>query len=157
MLAWVMNLGFAAGESGAPPVVVAQETFTGGFFVAFDREVARRRKRLKELEEREEETERIQAETDRQIAELFRAQEREATEREENERLQRLAKQYRTDAAIEALGERTAKALSRAAVQGNFSAIEALIREVQRAIEEEQFMLQAAILAIELNDGSSRN
>ena len=82
---------------------------------------------------------------------LLREQERQETERAERERLRELAKRYATERAAELFGQRVATAMARAAVQGNFSAIEAFAREAARAQEEEIFLLQATALAIELN------
>lgn len=136
--------------SGAGPTV-ADEIVTGGFWHAFEQAQLRRKKKLREIEEAEEEAQSIKEKMDREIALLLREQERQDAERQEQERLRELARRYATDRAQDLYGERVAKAMARAAVQGNFSAIEALVREASRAQEEEIFLLQATALAIELN------
>lgn len=130
---------------------VANEVIPGGFWFAFEQAQLRRKKKLREIEEAEEEAQSIKERMDREIALLLREQERQDTERQEQQRLRELARRYATDRAQDLYGERVAKAMARAAVQGNFSAIEALVREAKRAQEEEIFLLQATAMAIELN------
>lgn len=135
----------------SPPVVVTTETYTGGFFHAFDIAQARRRKRLKELEEAEEAVKEIPDNTDREIAEFLREQERLDVERQERERLQALARQFLSDKAANEYGERVAKAMARMAIQANYSAAEAFLREVKRDQEDMDFLIKATILMIELS------
>mgnify|MGYP003393117286 CR=1 FL=1 len=129
----------------------SDDTYAGGFWRSFENARARRRRRLEELEQAEDSLQAIKDQQTREIAQLLKVQERKDVEREEGQRIQRLAKQYANEQATALYGERVSKALSRAAIQGNFSAIEALMREVQRAQQEEEWLIQATIMAIELN------
>ena len=105
-----------------------------------------------EQKEREEERKRIKADiavieddTDAQIAKLLHEQmEREAREQELTELEAYVAKSY-ADPQVLAVeyNEKVAKAYVRAAAQMNFSAMEALERELDRAIEEEEFLMIA--------------
>lgn len=126
----------------------------GGFWEAFERVGRRRKRRLEELEEQEQELQQIKDETDREIALLLKEQERQETEEQERSRLAELARRYTTERSKDLFGDRIAKAMARAAVQGNFSAIEAFLREVQKAQEEELFLINATIIMLE-EDGSS--
>lgn len=140
MLAWLINMGFAASPSGfTPPTPVSPpETFSGGygFLNAYEREQARRRRRRRKQEELEEESRNLQDKVDREIAELLRIQEAKDEERDNLARLQRLVRQH-SDEALQ-LSDRAKVAYMRALTQANFSAMQALDRELQRMLEEEE-------------------
>jgi hypothetical protein len=134
---------------GPEPVVVppsAAEESSGGwaFHNAYDLELRRRRKRKKEQEELEAETERIEDELDRNIAQLMREQEAIDAKREDLNRLKELAQKHADLEAARQYSERVATAFARALAQGNFSAMEALDRELQRARDDEDLMTMAA-------------
>jgi hypothetical protein len=126
---------------------VAEEA-TGGwnFYVAYEQHTKARRKKLKEQEQKQAETQQIQDRTAREIAELLRKQEAIDERRAYLERLGQLAKEQPDLEAARAYSDRVAQAYQRAIIQGNYSALEALDRELQRASEEEEFMLQALLL-----------
>jgi hypothetical protein len=134
-------------SGGVRPAEDAQQGGGGfGFANLYEIELQRRRRRKKEREEIEEATEQIADETDRQIAQLLRTQEAKDEKRKE---LQRLAEIVRQNADIEAArqyGEKVAKAYERALMQGNFSALEALDRELKKVREEEEALLLQAFM-----------
>jgi hypothetical protein len=130
------------GPAPAPPA--QDETFSGGFFVAFEREQARRRKRQKELDEAEEAAKEIQEALDREIAQLLHQQEREDERRAELDRLKGLVAKF--DRIDDDTNERVVKAFARARAQANVSAYLALERELQRAAEEEEFAILMLLL-----------
>lgn len=116
-----------------------------GFLNLYDAERQRRRARARRRKDLEEESERIENAVEREIARLLRKQEAEDDRRQE---LQRLAELARADADIEAArqySERVATAYARALAKGNYSALEALERELRRAAEEEEWLLNATM------------
>jgi hypothetical protein len=109
---------------------------SGGFLYEYGlylRRAAKKRRRQKELEE---ESRALKDKVDREIAELLRLQEAEDEKRDNLARLQRLVQKHSKD-ALE-LSDRAKIAYVRALTQANFSALEALDRELQRMIEEEE-------------------
>jgi TolA-binding protein len=109
---------------------------SGGFLYDYGlylRRAAKKRRRQKELEE---EARALKDKVDREIAELLRLQEVEDEKRDNLARLQRLVQKHSKD-ALE-LSDRAKIAYVRALTQANFSALEALDRELQRMIEEEE-------------------
>jgi hypothetical protein len=123
---------------------------TGGwlFLNDYDAEIRRRHRRKKELEELEAESEQIQNELDRAIALELRKQEALDEKRDNLSRLSGLLAAADLDAARQ-YSERVATAYARAITQGNFSAMEALDRELQRAREEEEFMMSSLMLLLD--------
>jgi hypothetical protein len=125
----------------------AQESSGGWLFLnMYEAEQQRRKALEKRRKELEEETERIQDSVDREIATLLREQEAKDAKREEYERLAQIAKANADLDAARAYSERVAKAYARVITQGNYSAIEALDRELKRAREEEEFILLALMM-----------
>jgi hypothetical protein len=117
-----------------------------GFANLYEIELQRRRRRKKEREALEQATEQIEDTTDREIAQLLRIQEAKDEKRKE---LQRLAEIIRQNADIEAAkqyGAKVAKAYERALMQGNFSALQALDRELKKARDEEEALLLQAFM-----------
>lgn len=135
------------GEAPAPPA--QDEGFAGGFVVAYEREQARRLRERKRRRELEEESERIEEETTREIARLLREQEAKDARRAELQRLSQLVDTYARRGPETELSERVQKAITKAATKGTNWALYALERELQRAAEEEQFLLQAMKAFIE--------
>ena len=110
------------------------------------KQVSRRKKRRRK--KLLEEVQKIEAKVDREIAELLHA--RMAKEARVQELLELEALITETISERELLlakmyNERVAVAYARAAVQGNFSALEAFEREMDRAEEEEFFLLIAML------------
>lgn len=144
------NLAGSADSNAFTVTVVAAavESATGGwlFLNDYEAELRRRRKRKKEREELEAETEQIQNELDRSIAQLLREQEAIDEKRDNLNRLGDLAKQNADLEAARQYSERVATAYARAITQGNFSALEALDRELQRARDEEEFLMLSLML-----------
>lgn len=138
-----VQITVSLGDQPAPPT---QDTFSGGFLYAYEREQARRRKKRREQEEREEAARELQDKVDREIAELLARQEAEDERRAELDRLQRLVRDHSRDQLQ--LSNRAKVAYVRALTQANFSAMEALDRELQRMLEEEE----VAALMLLLND-----
>jgi hypothetical protein len=138
---------FNFSDEVAAAVVVATQPTGGWLFLnEYEQELRRRQKRKKEQEELEEATEQIEDTTDRQIAQLLREQEAKDEKRKE---LQRLAEIVRQNADIEAArqyGAKVAKAYERALTQGNFSALQALDRELKKARDEEEALLLQAFM-----------
>ena len=144
---WGVSWGVTWAAGAEAPVLVAEPS-TGGwaFYVRYEQEQIRRRKERKRQQEREEEAERIQDEIDREIARLLRIQEAEGARRAELARLSELVGRFADSKAEAAYGERVSKAFSRASAQQNISALMALEREIDRAIEEEDFLVLAMMI-----------
>jgi hypothetical protein len=124
------------------------QAFTGGFFVAFERERERRRKRKRELEEAEEQARQLKDAVDREIAQLLQVAERKAEFEQNIVRLKRIAARFADKEAEAAMSERVRTALVRAQAQESVSAYLALQRELEHMLEEEEF----AILMLLAND-----
>jgi hypothetical protein len=138
-----VQITLSLGDQPAPPV---QDTFSGGFLYEYEREQNRRRKKRRELDEREEAARDLKDKIDREIAELLARQEAQDERRGELDRLQRLVRDH-SHQQLE-LSDRAKIAYVRALTQANFSAMEALDRELQRMLEEEE----VAALMLLLND-----
>lgn len=129
------------------PVITDQPS--GGwpiFATLYEAEVHRRKLRAKQRKEDEEESESIPDKLDRSIALLLREQEAKDERRQDLERLATLAKQHTDLEAVREYSSRVATAYERAVKQGNFSALAALDRELQRATEEEELLLLAILM-----------
>lgn len=150
-LAWLINLDYGASVSDAPPAEPEEpaETFTGGFAFAFEREMLRRKREERERLEREEESERIEEETTRKIALLLREQEAKDARRAELARLSDLVARFARGSDEAALSERVQKAIRTAGAKQTAWSLFQLEREMRRAQEEEEFILQALRIAIE--------
>lgn len=139
-----VQITVSLGDQPAPPV---QASSGGGFLYEYERSQALRARRRREREEREAEAQRIADETAREIAQLLHEQEAQDEERADLERLRELARVHRQAQATE-LTERVRRAFARVLLQENRSALEALDRELQRQLEEEEI----AALMLLLND-----
>ena len=105
-----------------------------------DRERAIRDKIRESLED-------IESSTDREIAQILQKDIKTEAREKELQALEFLvATTFRNEDIAKAPNERVAKAFVRAAVQGNFSAMEALEREMDRAREDEMFLFIAMVL-----------
>jgi hypothetical protein len=135
------------GSAYQSDAVVVEETGGGWapFLSKYEKDLERRRRRDRERRELERETDEIQDELDRAIAQELRKQEALDAKRQDLDSLAALAKQADLEAARE-YSERVAVAFARAVTQGNFSAMEALDRELQRARDEEEFLMLSMLM-----------
>jgi hypothetical protein len=133
----------------AEPVEPApDDSFSGGFFYAFEAQRERaRRERQKRLDD-EAEAERIADETAREIAAYLHRQEALDAERRELDRLKSLVDLAARERASEAFSERVQAAYDRATVNMTTSALLAFQRELERQMEEEEY----AVLLLLLDD-----
>lgn len=127
----------------------AQEAFTGGFFMHFERHATRRDREREEREAAIEATKALEAEVDREIAQFLHEQQAQEAQRKELDRLSTLVAQFADRQAELAFNERVAKAYARALAQQNASALLALERELGRQLEDEEF---AVLMALALDD-----
>lgn len=137
---------FLSGESGAAEVVdEVEEVYTGGFWYAFEEARAEARKREREeLLELEKQAKKLKTKLDKQLNQEFKAQLADEIKKQEYTRISKLAESHQRQ--IKEFGERVEKATQRAVTQQNFSALEALTRELQRVKEEEDFLIQATMM-----------
>jgi hypothetical protein len=140
------------GQAVTADVVVVDQPSGGWFNLRYEQELRRRAAIRAKQRKLDEETAAIPQPVDREIGLLLREQEAKAQKREELERLRDLA--VRLDSARARLdyGERVSKALERAIQKGNYSALEALDREIQRAQDEEESAMLAITLLIGEDD-----
>lgn len=129
-----VTITVSLGDAPAPPPSTA--VTGGGFLYAYELHRAARRKRKREQEEREEEAQALQDKVDAEIALLLAQQEAETERKAELDRLQKLVREYSNDQLQ--LSDRAKIAYVRALTQANFSAMEALDRELQRQLDEEE-------------------
>jgi hypothetical protein len=120
-----------------------------GFIRSYEREQERRRRRAKERRELEDETDQIQDELDRAIAQELRKQEAIDDKRKDLDRLAEIAKANADLEKAKQYSERVATAYERALEKGTFSALEALDRELKRANEEEEFLFSALMMLVD--------
>lgn len=125
------------------------EAFTGGFFVAFEREQHRRERARRKRTEDEEAAQRIADEIEREIAALLHKQEAQDAERLELQHLGRLVAEFADREAQDAFNERVRAAFVRAQAQMTASSLLALDREIRRQLEEEEMAVLMAIALID--------
>jgi len=118
---------------------------TGGWWAAFERDYSRHRARRQRVEDEDREVEAIPDPVSREIAQLLREQEAKDAERAEVERLRVLARSY-DEGAIDAKFDR---AIAMAANARSLAAARVLEMEAQRVVEEEEFLMTAALLVID--------
>lgn len=139
------------GLTGLTPTVAGSATvdsFSGGFLYEYERHSAARARRRRLEEEAAAEAAEAQDARDREIAAYLHAQEALDAERADAERLRTLAQRYAAHKDNQALADRVKVAYVRAIAQANHSAVEALRRELDRQLEDEEF----AVLMILLED-----
>ena len=141
-LTHIILFNFLTGATPSDAVVVpeAEAEFSGGFWEAYDREMVDRDRIRRKRRKVEELAERAQDKIEREIALELRKHEAEQARVDELNRLRELVERHQEGLA---LSERVSVAAERAILQRNFSAMEALERELQRLREEELFMLEA--------------
>jgi flagellar biosynthesis regulator FlaF len=137
-VAIVVSLGSAQSESGG-----------GGFFFDFEYHNQRRRMRQQELDEIEDERERIADKVDREIALLIQSQEKKDAERQDIERLKGLVKRYQSTVPIGEVSDKVSEALKSAQLKQSRANLERLQREFDRMAEEEDFMAMLLMIASE--------
>jgi len=147
---WV-DAGWVVGawqqDAGEPEVTAP----SGGWdkLSQFDDHIKRKREQEQQRQSNLEAINRIESPVDSEIAKILQADVRQAeTEKRLKDLEQLVAKSFRNEdlPRVREFNERVAKAFVRANVQGNFSAIQAFEREMERAIEEEEFLLMALLL-----------
>lgn len=150
MLLWILNLGFAASGADAPPTPTPtpDATVTGGYAFFNDYDAYRQRSSRRKRDERktQAEVEEIQAELDRNIAQLLHAQEARDAERDELQRIQALADRFA--GTRQSVSRRVAASLLKAQEERTRNALQQLSREIERMIEEEE----VAVIQLLLND-----
>jgi hypothetical protein len=139
------SASFTAGTLG---VTNDGQGFSAGFVHAYRSELERRSRERKRRKELEEETERIEEETAKEIALLLREQEAKDARRSELARLSDLVARSQGTVDEAALSPRALKAIKTAAQKQTAWALFQLEREMQRAQEEEDFVLQALYRAL---------
>lgn len=115
------------------------------FLAAYDQDVTRRALDASVREARERASQEISDQVTRDIAMVFRQQEAHDAHLEDLAALHRLVLEL-ADGASLAGSERTQIAFQRARAQGNFSALEALQRELDRDREEEEHAVMMLLL-----------
>lgn len=152
-MAAVTRLGLYGGPRAAlvsvAAVVVAAVTAVGpGWEFLTDFEVFRT-KRDDEEEKRKKALEAVKAledKTDREIGEFLQQDLKAEARAGEIRELQRLVAKTTAQDLIAAEAHNVARTFARAAMQKNFSAIEALEREMDAKIEEEEFLMLALVI-----------
>lgn len=120
-----------------------EEAFTGGWWIVYEQEQEKRRKKRKELALLEEKAKKLQSKLDRELALEIAKEEQDRERLAELNRLALLADEHKED--IQELGERVTKAYQRAIIQFNYSALEALDREINRAKDEEDWLIKITL------------
>lgn len=141
--------GLARLDDGA--IVATIDQPSGGwpiFATLYERELSQRSVRKRKHQELEQETAKIRNRLDREIAVELRRKEKAESHKAELARLKAIAVELEAAEARQVYGEAVAKALERAVTAGNFSALEALDRELQRSNQETEFLLMAATLIL---------
>lgn len=131
------------------PAPVQSSQPSGGwltFLNTYEQQLARRRQDAKRRRELEEETERIEDATDREIAQLLRVQEAKDERRSELQTLSESARQAADIEAARAYSDAVAEAYARVLAEGNLTAAIALDLELQKAREEEEALLMQMLL-----------
>ena len=119
---------------------------SGGFWFRYEQEQYRRQDEQKQIQAAKKRArESLKNKLDQELAlELIKQQE-EKQRTDELTRLTKLADQHQ-DYISRELSEKVAKAARRATLQYNYSAMEALERELQQTKDEEEFLLQSFLL-----------
>jgi len=134
-------------SSNAFNVTVTDAQATGGFWRAYQYQEELRKKEEEERKRLKAKAEEIQNKLDRELALELQKDESEYAKIQELERLTVLAEQH-LEYIDESLSEKVNIAAKRAIKQGNFSAMEALQRELRKAREEEIFLIQATMIIL---------
>jgi hypothetical protein len=139
-------------ETVEPPPTEAPEIGGGGGWWPWWRiEEDRRQRERERLKQLRADTDLIDEPIAREIAKIERDIESVVQRNEELSRLRQAAEKYGKESATNEYNERVAAALDRAIRQGNYSALEALEREMLRAEDEQAFLLMALTLILSDN------
>ena len=126
---------------------VSDEQPSGGWWYAYDFEYEQRKRKKKELEALEAKAKQIQDAIDRELAKELRKQEKEQERLAELKRLAKLADKHKEELE-QTLSQKAIFAVEQAIIKGTYSAMERLEREMRKAKEEEEFLLNAAIIIL---------
>ncbi len=138
------------GQAVTADASVVEVPPSGGWFnLRYEQELRRREAVRRKQRELDEEVAAIPQPIDREIGLLLREQEAKDLKRQELERLRELATSLDAERARQDYGDRVSKALERAVQKGNYSALEALDREIQRAQEDEEQVALAVMMLID--------
>jgi hypothetical protein len=144
----IVSLVPREGDAVQPPAA-EQAVGGGGWWPYWWRDEHERRQRERQrIEAAREEAEEIADRVDREIALIERDIESKEQRTAELARLKAAAEKYGREAAEDAYNDRVGAALERAVRQGNYSALDALDREMVRAQEEAEFFLLAVTLIL---------
>lgn len=136
-------------EPNVPVVVTPEARATGGwdFLMKFDHFRDKRDSDKEERDKIQEEITEIADDVAREIAEILQKDLITAAREKELQSLELLvASSFRNEDIPKAKAHGVAKAFVRAAVQSNFSAMEALEREMDRIREDEEFLMLAMVI-----------
>jgi len=133
-----------------PPVVDDEEANSGGYGAinAYDSYQRKRKRRKKEYDELLDELKAL-PEVEAEIARIMQAQLRREQEAKEVTELEGMVVRMQAEASdmlAEAYNDRVTRALERAADKATYSRLQAFERELDRAREEEEFLLMAILL-----------
>jgi len=156
ILTWTIPAAVLTGASliiGTPTIGISDDVTvapSGGWIVrdVFDTLVDRKRRKLKALREKLEEVKEI-AGIDGEIAVLLHQDDEKELIESSLKELENLVKSASRTQIEQQFNTRVAKAFTRASVQGNFSALQAFEREMERVREEEAFFLIAAVMILQ--------
>jgi hypothetical protein len=126
---------------------VTEEQPTGGWWYTYDHELALRKRKKKEIQEREAKAEQIQDDIDRELAKELRKQEREQERIAELRRLAKLAQEHKEELQ-QSVSQKAIFAAEQAMIKGTYSALERLERELAKSKEEEEFLIQATSMIL---------
>lgn len=146
MILWLHNLDFAGGGAEVVEEVTAP---SGGwdFMMKFESFREKRESDKSERDKIREEIEEIASDVDREIAQILQTDRITEAREEELQALEVLVSEsFRNEDMANARAHGVAKAFVRAAVQRNFSAVEALEREMDQIREEDEFLLLAMMI-----------
>ena len=128
-------------SSNAFSITVTATAFTGGWWIAYEQEkIKREQERAKKLKKQ---AKKLTTKLDQELAFELRKEVENQLRIEELTRLTKLAQEHEQE--VQDLGERVTKAYQRAIIQYNYSALEALEREIQRAKEEEDWLINITL------------
>lgn len=149
IISQMIALKLLAGASPIEAVVVVDVPATTGwkFLMDFDRFRKQREEDEEERERVKEIVEAIESPVDKEIAQILQKDIETEDRAKEIKALEQLITENATPQdLIAAEAHNVAKAFARAALQKNFSAIEALEREMDQKQEEDDFLMLALVL-----------
>jgi len=125
----------------------SEEAYSGGFWFGYDLEYRHRQKEEEERKKRREKVKRLKDKIDREIAERLQKEENEQDRINELKRLADLVEKNKR-IILAQTNEKVVKAANRVIKQKNYSAMEALERELKMLKEEELFLIEATKLLV---------